>query len=133
MALNPGRPEDLPDFRKPPVAETVLSLQFESVAGLTTAHIGVLWQRFREQLPLIEEHLPLPPVLEKFEPPSPVHVEVTIEEKPTVPRVWFLNESKSELIQVQTDRFIHNWRKMQGLEPYPRYEPIRDRFRSEVA
>ncbi len=127
-----GRPADLPAFRNPPVAETVLSLQFEPVAGLTAAHLGLLWQRFRDRLPVIEEHPPLPPVLEKFGPPSPPRVEVTVEEKPPVPRLWFLNEQGTELIQVQSDRFIHNWRKMQGLDPYPRYEPIRDKFRDEV-
>ena len=133
MTLTTGRPEDLPDFRKPPLAETVLSLQFEPLVGLTTAHIGVLWGRFRDELPLIEEHPPLPSVFEKFEPPSPAHVEVTIEEKFSVPRVWFLNRDKTELIQIQPDRLIHNWRKVQGVEPYPRYEPIRDKFRAEVA
>jgi uncharacterized protein (TIGR04255 family) len=133
MALTTGRPEDLPDFRRPPLAETVLSLQFEPVAGLTTAHVGLLWERFRKQLPVIEEHSLLPPVFEKFEPPAPPRVEVTFEEKPPAPRVWFVNEAGSELIQVQSDRFIHNWRKMEGLDPYPRYEPIRDKFRDEVA
>jgi len=128
-----SRPKDLPDFRKPPVAETALSLQFEAISGLTSAHLGVLWERFRQDLPLIEEHSPLPPVFEKFEPPSPSQVEVMIEEKPPLPRVWFLNESKTELIQMQSNRFIHNWRKMEGLEPYPRYEPIREKFRGEVA
>ncbi|MEK7408566.1 MAG: TIGR04255 family protein [Acidobacteriota bacterium] len=133
MALITARPEDPRDFRKPPLVEMVLSLQFEPVGGLTTAHVGVLWQRFREQLPLIEEHPPLPPVSEKFRPPSRTQVEVTVEEKPPVPRVWFLNPENTELIQVQADRFIRNWRKMQGIEPYPRYEPIRDKFRGEVA
>ena len=133
MALTTGRPEDLPDFRKPPLAETVLSLQFEPVAGLTTAHIGLLWERLRKQLPVIEEHPPLPAMFEKFELPSPAPVEVTFEERPPMPRVWFLNQAGSELIQVQADRFIHNWRKMEGIDPYPRYEPIRDKFRDEVA
>jgi hypothetical protein len=81
---------------------------------------------------MIEEHPPLPPVFESFEPPLPPQVEVSFEEKPPVPRVWFLNEPGSELIQVQPDRFIHNWRKLQGLDPYPRYEPIRDKFRDEA-
>ena len=127
-----GRPADLPDFGNPPLAETVLSLQFEPLAGLTAAHVGVLWQRFRDRLPIIEEHQRLPPALEKFGPPSPPQVEVTVDEKPPVPRLWFLNEQETELIQVQSDRFVHNWRKMQSLDPYPRYEPIRDKFRDEV-
>ncbi|SRR5579883_162209 len=133
MDVIPGRPEDLPDFRKPPLAETVLSLQFEPVTGLTAAHVGLLWERFREKLPFLEEHPPLPPVFEKFDLPSQTKLEVTFEEKPPVPRTWFLNQEKTELIQVQPDRFIHNWRKVEGIEPYPRYERIRERFRSEVA
>lgn len=132
MSTAQGRPEDLPDFRRPPLAETVLSLQFEPIAGLTTVHLGLLWQRFRERLPLIEEQSPLPPVVEKFGPPAPAQVEVTVEEKPPVPRLWFLNQDKTELIQVQADRFIYNWRKMEGLELYPRFDPIRDKFRNEV-
>ena len=127
-----GRPVDLPDFGNPPLAETVLSIQFEPLAGLTAAHVGVLWQSFRDRLPIIEEHQRLPPALEKFGPPSPPQVEVTVDEKPPVPRLWFLNEQGTELIQVQSDRFVHNWRKMQSLDPYPRYEPIRDKFRDEV-
>ncbi len=133
MDIVEGRLKDLPDFRNPPLAETVLSLQFEPIAGLTSAHLGLLWQRFRERLPLIEEQPPLPPMLETFGPPSPARVEVTVEEKPPVPRLWFLNQDKTELIQVQADRFIHNWRKMEGMAPYPRFEAIRDKFRGEVA
>jgi len=104
MALTPARATDLPDFRKPPVAETVLSLQFEPLGQLTAAHLGLLWQRFRSELPEVEEHPPLRPVIEKFELPSPAQVDVTIEEKLPVPRLWFLNAPKTELIQVQVDR-----------------------------
>jgi uncharacterized protein (TIGR04255 family) len=132
MSVTPGRPQDLPDFRKPPVAETVLSLQFEPIGGLTTAHVGLLWQRFRDQLPLVEERPPLPPVFERFEAPKPPEVEVTVKDRLPAPRVWFLNQAKTELIQVQPDRLVHNWRKVLGIEPYPRYEPIREKFRQEV-
>lgn len=132
MDAIPARREDLPDFRKPPLAETVLSLQFEPIAGLSIAHLGLLWMRFRKRFPLIEEQPPLSPVLEKFGAPTEAHVEVTVEEKPPVPRLWFLRQDKTQLIQAQADRFIHNWRKMEGMEPYPRFEPIRQSFREEV-
>ena len=129
-----SRPEDLPDFCSPPVVETVLSLQFEPIHRFSTVHVGLLWQKFRKDLLLMEEHPPLPPVVETFGKPTQSRIEVTIEEKPPLPRVWFLNESRTELIQVQADRFIHNWRKAAGSStPYPRYEPIRERFREELA
>ncbi len=100
MDVIAGRPEDLPDFRKPPLAETVLSLHFDTIAGLTTAHVGLLWERFREQLPLVEEHPPLPVVIEKFERPSPAPVEVTFEEKQPMLRLWLVDREKTELIQL---------------------------------
>lgn len=133
MEIDSARPKDLPDFRQPPLAETVLSIQFAAIAGLTTAHLGLLWQQFRERFPLIEEQPALPPAVEKFGPPSQGEVEVTVEEKPPVPRLWFLDPDKTELIQVQPDRFIHNWRGIDGVKPYPRFEPVRDKFRAEVA
>ena len=42
MALN-GRPEDLPDFRDPPLVEVVLGVQFATVAGFGSVHAGLLW------------------------------------------------------------------------------------------
>ncbi|MBM3735918.1 MAG: TIGR04255 family protein [Acidobacteria bacterium] len=127
------RPNDLPDFKKPPVAETVLSLQFEPIAGLTSAHLGLLWTKFRRDMPLIEEHPPLPPVYENFDAHPAPRVEVSIEDKSPTPRLWFLNQQKNELIQVQPDRLIRNWRRTEELDAYPRYEPIRTKFREEVA
>jgi len=108
-------------------------MQFEPIAGLTTAHVGLLWQRYRGRLSLIEERPPLLPQSEHFGPPSPPRVSVAIEDKPPAPRVWFLNEQKTELVQVQNDRFGHNWRKVGWGQAYPRYENIRDRFREEVS
>ena len=52
--------------------------------------------------------------------------------RPPTPRCGFLNAEGSELIQVQTDRFIHNWRKVGDEDQYPRYERLRQRFAEEL-
>ncbi len=36
------------------------------------------------------------------------------------------------MIQVQADRFIHNWRKTESADEYPRYEHIRDTFSTHL-
>lgn len=127
------RPEDLPDYQDPPLVETVLSIQFRPLQGFSLVHVGPLWHQFRDTFPLIEEYPPLEAARETFGQPAPTRMEVTIEEKPPLPRVWFLNESKTELIQVQPDRFIHNWRRTGSeLTTYPRYERVREKFRDEV-
>ena len=45
-------------------------------------------------------------------------------ETPALPRLWLLNEESTELIQVQNDRFIKNWRKVGEKDQYPHYEPV---------
>jgi uncharacterized protein (TIGR04255 family) len=130
--MDPRQP-DLPEYNRPPVSEVVLSLQFEPLEGMKAPLIGLLWQRFREHLPEIEEHPPLPHIVEQFGRPTPPKVDIVVEEKPPVSRVWFLTAEKSQLVQVQQDRFIHNWRKVTGKEPYPRYVTIRQKFKEEVA
>ena len=37
----------LPDFENPPVAEVVLSAQFEPLEHFQVPHIGLLWQEYR--------------------------------------------------------------------------------------
>jgi len=44
-----------------------------------------------------------------------------------------LNEAEDQVIQVQPDRFLHNWRKSKDVTPYPRYPAIRAAFLSELA
>jgi uncharacterized protein (TIGR04255 family) len=45
--------------------------------------------------------------------------------------VWLLNEPGSELLQVQQDRFVRNWRKLEDAEEYPRYRSLRESFRQD--
>jgi uncharacterized protein (TIGR04255 family) len=75
-------------------------------------------------------------VTEDFEPPPPPKsggVRIEFLDRFPTPRLWFLNEEGTELIQVQQDRFIHNWRKVGKGEKYPRYERIRESFSRELA
>ena len=125
---------NLPDFANPPLAEVALSVQFEPLEKLRTPQIGLLWNEFRERFPATEEHAPLDSEFERFGIPrtsAPI-VRMQMLETLPVPRVWFLNETGTELIQVQQDRFIHNWRKVGEGDAYPRYERLRQTFQSEL-
>jgi len=118
----------LPQFANPPVCEVAISVQFERLGELRTPHVGLLWEEYKQHgLTRVEEHAPLQPELELFgsEIFSP-HFEVT--DVPPVPRVWFINAGGTELVQVQQDRFVHNWRRPVGEGDYPRYTSIRKRF-----
>ena len=127
-------PSSLPDFADPPVVEVALSVQFEPLTALRTPVMGLLWSEFRDRFPTLEEHTPLDPVIETFGVKAPRKASVRVEmmQKPPMPRCWFLSEAGTELIQVQQDRLIHNWRKVGQGEDYPRYEHVRDRFKGEL-
>lgn len=123
-----------PDFADPPVVEVALSAQFESLGKLRMPQLGLLWQEFRDRFPMTEEHAPLDAVVERFGAPRVRRGVARIEmlESPPTPRCWFLNEAGTELIQVQQDRFVHNWRKAESTTEYPRYEHVRATFASEL-
>jgi uncharacterized protein (TIGR04255 family) len=124
------RPPDLPDFRNPPVVETVLSVQFDRLSAARTAHFGAYWGEVRERFPKTEERGELPPTIERLPDLTPSGVGIQFEalEAPPTPRFWFTNDGGTELIQVQRDRFIKNWRKVGEGDPYPRYEHVKEGF-----
>jgi uncharacterized protein (TIGR04255 family) len=129
------RPEDLPDFENPPVVETVLSVQFETLIQMRAAHLGLIWQEFRDRFRRTEERPPLEPVFEKSPQQNKPRLGVQLQalENIPVPRCWFLNQEGTELMQVQPDRFIKNWRKVGEGDLYPRYEKVRAAFEADFA
>ena len=124
-----------PSFASPPLVEVALSVQFDPLPGLHAAHLGLLWTRFRDRFPRTEEHSPLPEAVERFGLRSSARPAIGIKllDMPPMPRVWFLNNLGTQLIQVQQDRFVYNWRKGAGSDPYPHYEPMRDAFTEALA
>jgi len=126
----------LPDFEQPPVVEVAISLQFMPLESIRSSHFGLLWNVFRKQgFSRTEDHGELAPAFEDLSATRPVTVGVrlqTFDDAPPLPRVWFLNQDKNELLQIQRDRLIVNWRQGINAEPYPRYVAIIERFRAAV-
>ena len=114
---------NLPDFDEPPVIETLLGVEFAPLDRWEIVHYGLFWRRIQAGYPRFEINPPLRSEIEgprlEFKQPQPPKFEVV--SKPQV-RCWFLNDSNTELIQIQYDRFVHNWRKVVGSEVYPHYE-----------
>lgn len=123
----------LPEFDNPPVIEVALSVQFESLQKLKGPQVGLLWGRFRSRFPNLEEHPPLPHVVEVFGTQN-IEQNVKFELLDLLPpqRTWFLTERGEQLIQVQQDRFVHNWRKRTDEDEYPRYDQLVTEFRQEL-
>ena len=125
----------LPDFAKPPVTEVVLSLQFEPLPAFRSLQIGRLWaEALHDRFPTTEEHAPLEPTFERFGVVGRASLMARLQffDVPPVARYWFSNEKGTDLVQLQQDRFIRNWRKMGDGDTYPRYEYVREMFQRDV-
>lgn len=128
MTASPRPP--LPDFSRPPVVEVTLSAQYEPLTKLRGPHLGLFWAAIRDRFPFAQEHPPLPQIIENLAgaPEQESGMRVELLKIPPLSRCWFINEAGSELVQVQQDRFIANWRQTNPAEAYPRYEHVRDVF-----
>ncbi len=134
MTLSANKDKPLPSFKKPPLIEVVLSVQFEPLIKLQASQVGLLWSsKYRNKYPRTEQHPKINAVTERFGIPEQSNRELRIEfgDGTDTPRCWFVKEDESELIQIQQDCFLHNWRKRKK-EDYPRYEPILKGFCSDL-
>jgi uncharacterized protein (TIGR04255 family) len=124
------RPPELADFRAPPVAEVVVGVQFNSLEGFLSPHLGLVWERFKHDFPNIEERPPLAPTFETFGPQPQFFpaISMHIPFGADMPRVLFINKDRTQLLQVQKDRFLHNWRKVESGGDYPRFERMLEVF-----
>lgn len=130
------RPADLPDYRRPPLVEVVLGIQFSEIRGLGNVHIGLFWQNIKAEFPNWSEQPTLPVLFEVFGGADLKHTRPQIETFTTAPmnRFWFTKADDSELIQLQNNRFLRNWRKIRHQDQdgeYRRYEPIREAFHKD--
>jgi uncharacterized protein (TIGR04255 family) len=101
---------------------------------MKSAHIGLLWARFRAEYPDVSEQAIINAAFETFGTsplPGPI---IQFEQflSPPMPRYWFEKRGTPDLLQVQQDRIVHNWRKQEDHPVYPRYETLRERFKDEV-
>lgn len=117
----------LPEFGNPPVIEVALGVQFDPIFGLMSSRLVRFWaDKLRDRFPKTQETQPLPPEVEWFGAP-PGAIQFAIQLTPTAaPNRWIFSDQKmNELVQIQQDRFVRNWRKIGEGDTYPRYPAIR--------
>lgn len=132
--MSAARPENLPEFRRPPLNEVVLGVQFAPAPTYQQLHAFAVWQLFKADFPVTQEHPPIAPAFETFGRPQVGKFNIELETGVMPTRYWFLSPTGNELIQFQNDRLLHNWRQIGG-EPvtvYPRFDTLLARFETEI-
>lgn len=111
-----------PDFKKPPVVEVVCGILVRPIEALKAPHLGDFWTRVRSDFPQCDERALLSPVVEVFGGPPAATIQIT--DVPPLPRVWFIGQRGDRLIQVQRDRFLFNWRRLEADDAYPHFGSV---------
>lgn len=123
-----SRPRSFPDYEHPPLDEVAIAVQFNELSRFLGIHYGLIYNSFKDHLPHYEEHQPLETRFEVFGRSGEVYQQISVGTKPPLPRVWFISDDRHELIQIQPNRFVHNWRKVAGQGVYPHFEAILPNF-----
>jgi len=118
----------LPRFRKPPVSEVVLGVQFAPI--LNPVHLGLYYQEVKARFPKITVQAPILPAFETFGMTGPVSpLPFPAFAGATVgPRMWYTSADDNLLIQLQSDRLAFNWRGGVLGTPYPHFEVVQKEF-----
>ncbi len=125
--------EKLPSFERPPVVEVVIGVQFHPLSAFLAPHMGLFWETIRSRYPTCKENPTISGKIEDFTKAAGSGGEPSIEIMQTapLPRVFFEEPSGEWLIQVQRDRFLHNWRLISQQHVYPRFEVVKPAFLKE--
>ncbi|MGH7067906.1 MAG: TIGR04255 family protein [Acetobacteraceae bacterium] len=120
-------------FDRPPVVEVACGVLFDTAPPLRSAYLGLYWKGIRKDFPKIEEALPLARTIEPKGPSPTGMALVGIGPLPPLRRTWFVSEDGCNLIQVQEDRFLFNWKRTGEQDNYPSYEQVVGQFNRRLA
>jgi uncharacterized protein (TIGR04255 family) len=116
----------LPDYDNPPAQETWMAFAFAPLPW-RVPHFGAFWSEIKGDYPTFEVHPPIGEFNFEFNAIAPE----AIVNLPV--RCWFKNDQSNRLIQVQNNRFFHNWRRPNPTAPYLHYNELRPVFEREWA
>jgi uncharacterized protein (TIGR04255 family) len=119
----PDLPHRVLDFEKPPVVETSLGFYFKPLSKWNVINYGLLWQKFKVKYPSAE-----------FKPPIG-EMQLALNQNPDFTdlalRAWFVDSSKTQLVQIQNGCFLRNWRKTPETPRYQHYENVLPSFKED--
>ncbi len=106
------------DYSNPPINEVVIGVHFARLTNLLVPHVGLFWNGIRKEFPACET---APPLVGADQQPW------TDPTGAMLPRVWLVSQDETEVIQLQNDRLLFNWR-VRSSNKYPRFPAIKRRF-----
>lgn len=118
------------DYEKPPVVETGFRFTFPPIKGWNMFHLGLFWARLRERYPFAEARLPMGSV-EFDELDFRLGPEIHLEALPL--RSFLLDKARNQLLQVQPNVFVRNWKAIEAEHKYCHYSDLKPMFQEDWA
>ncbi len=115
-------------FQNPPINELIITTYFNPpISNLRNEHIGIFWSQIKDDFPKSSQQVPIGSG-------ETAIMDVENEISP-MPRYWFISKDETNLLQIQKNAFMFNWRK--GNDSYPRFnehlKPSFDRYFSRFS
>ena len=126
----PSTPMDIPgsDWKRPPVIEVVLGVQFDALPALTNGHLGWFWGDMHEDFPNADDVPPIPPVVEGFGEELPFGFPALGFRHATGDsRLRMTSTDGTKMIQVQNGWLVANWTKKVDSR-YPGFTGVKTLF-----
>ena len=100
-------------FENPPINEVVVSIYFTpQLSDFRNEHIGLFWQKIKNEFPVARQQPAIPTS-------AAIGPDVNADELFPMPRYWFIADDDINLIQIQKNAFMFNWRRRDDV--YPRF------------
>ena len=108
------------DFTNPPVIEVVCGASFDKLSAFKAPHIGAFWKTLPKEFSQVDEQLPI------MTPGDTPEILTALPH----PRSWFLTEDGRQLVQLQQNRILYNWKHPDHKEgeEYPEFKNILPKF-----
>ncbi|MBI3467594.1 MAG: TIGR04255 family protein [Planctomycetes bacterium] len=128
----PMQSRSLPKFRRPPVIETIIGVQFDPLPKFRNAHLGAFWTTLGQDWPRVSDAPTLEPQFERFgEGDRWGKLRFKVTQDPST-RARIEHADGTQMIQVQNGRFHYNWLGKGGGQ-YPHYPNVRAAFDCQLA
>ena len=107
-------------FDNPPIDEVVVAAYFAPpVLEFQSQHVGLFWERIKDRFPVVHQQ---DPVVHQLGPLGMAGV-MSVDEPVPMPRYCFLSADEVNVVQVQKDAFLFNWRRRDD-KLYPGFRDV---------
>lgn len=113
--------EKSPVFDAPPVVETALGVRFAPIEAFNVVHFGQLLNYYNNIYNRFELKAPVESTLQFNIGLGSTNINIPL-------RCCYINQDDTQMVQVQHDMFVRNWRATVNNSEYQHYEKIKPLF-----